>query len=62
MPLRGERLDKPSYAILRSLKGGNAGEARLVDQKVFGQKCVQKTYSRISYQAAEMFGIVGGTH
>jgi serine/threonine protein kinase len=50
VPLHGERLDKPSYAILRSLKGGNVGEAWLVDQKIFGQKCVQKRYSTLGLE------------
>jgi serine/threonine protein kinase len=45
MPLRGERLQKPSYAILRSLRGGNVGEAYLARHEVFGQRVVQKTYS-----------------
>lgn len=45
MPLRGERLAKPSYAILRSLRGGNVGEARLAQHEVFGQRVVQKTFS-----------------
>jgi serine/threonine protein kinase len=45
MPLRGERLHKPSYAILRSLRGGNVGEAWLAQHEVFGQHVVQKTYS-----------------
>lgn len=45
MPLRGERLQKPSYAILRSLRGGNVGEAHLARHEVFGQPVVQKTYS-----------------
>jgi serine/threonine protein kinase len=45
MPLHGERLNKPSYAILRSLRGGNVGEAWLAVHEVFGQPVVQKTYS-----------------
>jgi serine/threonine protein kinase len=45
MPLRGERLQKPSYAILRSLHGGNVGDAWLTRHEVFGQPVVQKTYS-----------------
>ncbi len=45
MPIRGDRLEKPSYAILRSLRGGNVGEAWLAQHEVFGQRVVQKTYS-----------------
>jgi len=43
MPIRGDRLQKPSYAILRSLRGGNVGEAWLAQHEVFGQRVVQKT-------------------
>jgi len=52
MALRGERLDKPSYAILRSLKGGRTGDVYEVDHKVFGRKCVQKTYSTLGLEDA----------
>ncbi|HET7571786.1 MAG TPA: serine/threonine-protein kinase [Gaiellaceae bacterium] len=45
MTIRGDRLQKPSYAILRSLRGGNVGEAWLAQHEVFGQRVVQKTYS-----------------
>jgi eukaryotic-like serine/threonine-protein kinase len=45
VPLRGERLLKPSYEILRSLRGGNVGEACLARHEVFGERVVQKTYS-----------------
>ena len=45
MPLRGERLEKPSYAILRSLRGGNVGEAWLARHEVLGHQVVQKSYS-----------------
>lgn len=52
MALRGERKDKPSYAILRSLKGGKTGDVYEVDHKVFGRKCVQKTYSTLGVEDA----------
>jgi eukaryotic-like serine/threonine-protein kinase len=52
MALRGERKDKPSYAILRSLKGGKTGDVYEVDHKVFGRKCVQKTYSTLGLEDA----------
>jgi serine/threonine protein kinase len=52
MALRGERKDKPSYAILRSLKGGRSGEVYEVEHKVFGRKCVQKTYSTLGLEDA----------
>jgi serine/threonine protein kinase len=48
--IRGERLDKPSYAILRSLKGGASGEVHMADHLVFGRKCVQKTYSTLGLE------------
>lgn len=50
--LRGERKDKPSYAILRSLQGGRNGDVYEVDHKVFGRKCVQKTYSTLGLEDA----------
>lgn len=52
MALRGERKGKPSYAILRSLKGGKTGDVYAVDHKVFGRKCVQKTYSTLGVEDA----------
>jgi serine/threonine protein kinase len=50
--LRGERKDKPSYAILRSLNGGKTADVYEVDHKVFGRKCVQKTYSTLGVEDA----------
>jgi eukaryotic-like serine/threonine-protein kinase len=52
MALRGERLDKPSYSILRSLKGGSIGDVHEADHLVFGRKCVQKTYSTLGLEDA----------
>ena len=52
MALLGERLDKPSYSILRSLKGGTSGEVHEADHLVFGRKCVQKTYSTLGLEDA----------
>ncbi len=52
MALRGERKDKPSYAILRSLKGGSSSEVYMVDHRVFGRECVQKTYSTLGLEDA----------
>jgi serine/threonine protein kinase len=52
MALRGERLDKPSYAILRSIKGGASGKVYEADHVVFGRKCVQKTYSTLGLEDA----------
>jgi serine/threonine protein kinase len=52
MALKGERIDKPSYAILRSIKGGGAGEVHEAKHLVFGKKCVQKTYSTIGLEDA----------
>ena len=52
MSLRGERINKPSYAILRSIKGGAAGEVHEAEHLVFDQKCVQKTYSTLGLEDA----------
>jgi hypothetical protein len=52
MALRGEKLDKPSYEILRSLKGGKSGSVHMVDHKVFDRPCVQKTYSTLGLEDA----------
>jgi eukaryotic-like serine/threonine-protein kinase len=52
MAIRGDRLQKPSYAILRSLRGGNVGEAWLAQHDVFGQRVVQKTYSVVGLEDA----------
>ena len=52
MALRGERLNKPSYSVLRSLKGGAGGEVYEADHLVFGRRCVQKTYSTFGLEDA----------
>lgn len=52
MALRGEKVDKPSYEILRSLNGGRTGVVRVADHKVFGQPCVQKTFSTLGLEDA----------
>lgn len=52
---RREKLPKPTYAILRSLKGGHSGDAYLVDHEVFGQRCVQKTYSTLGLEDAAAY-------
>jgi eukaryotic-like serine/threonine-protein kinase len=52
MVLHGERLDRPSYAILRSMRDGSSGDVVLADHLVFGRKCVQKTYSTIGLEDA----------
>lgn len=44
MPVLG-RLDKPSYAVIRSLRGGAIGEARLMRNEILGEYFVQKTYN-----------------
>ena len=44
--LRGERLDRPTYAVLQStLDGGNTGEVVLTHHEIFGVDVVQKTIS-----------------
>jgi eukaryotic-like serine/threonine-protein kinase len=52
MTIRGDKLSKPTYAILRSLKGGRTGDVYEADHKVFGRKCVQKTYSTLGMEDA----------
>jgi eukaryotic-like serine/threonine-protein kinase len=52
MPLLGERLNKPTYEILRSLLGGNVGEAWVGFHEVFGRQVVQKRYSTIGLEDA----------
>lgn len=52
MPLRGERLNKPTYAILRSLGGGNVGEAWVGFHEIFERDVVQKRYSTIGLEDA----------
>lgn len=50
MPLRGEKLDKASYANLRSTGGGAVGESWVGDHEVLGCKVVQKRYSVIGME------------
>ena len=52
MPLHGERLAKPSYSILRSIRGGTTGETVLARHEVFGREVVQKTYSYLGLEDA----------
>lgn len=52
MPLRGERLTKPSYSILRSIRGGTTGDTVLARHEVFGREVVQKTYSYLGLEDA----------
>jgi eukaryotic-like serine/threonine-protein kinase len=52
VPLRGEKLDKASYANLRSTGGGAVGEAWVGDHEVLGCKVVQKRYSVIGMEDA----------
>jgi hypothetical protein len=52
MALRGERIGKPSYEILRSLKGGKSGPVHKVDHKIFDRPCVQKTFSTLGLEDA----------
>jgi serine/threonine protein kinase len=55
VPLRGEKLDKPSYAILRSMGGGAVGDSWLADHELYGCKVVQKVYSVIGLEDAAAF-------
>jgi serine/threonine protein kinase len=50
LPLRGEKLDKASYANLCSTGGGAVGEAWVGDHEVLGCKVVQKRYSVIGME------------
>ncbi len=52
MPLHGERLSKPTYAILRSLGGGTVGEAWVGFHEIFDRQVVQKRYSTIGLEDA----------
>lgn len=52
MPLRGERRDRPTYEILRSLTGGTVAEVHEVVHKILGCKCIQKTYSTVGLDDA----------
>jgi serine/threonine protein kinase len=52
MSLRGERPDRPTYEILRTIEGGGVGEVREVDHLIFGRKCMQKTYSTLGIEDA----------
>ena len=47
MTLKGERMDRPTYRILHSLRGGTTGEVYLCFHEVFKAKVVQKTYSTL---------------
>lgn len=50
MPILGDRLNKPTYSILRSLDGGNVGDAWVTYHEIFGRKVVQKRYSTIGLE------------
>jgi serine/threonine protein kinase len=54
MPLHGERLDKPTYAILRSTRSGAVGEAWYAEHEAYGP-VVQKRYSVIGMEDAAAF-------
>jgi serine/threonine protein kinase len=56
VPIHGDRLNKPTYAILRSLGGGNVGEAWVGYHEVFGRQVVQKRYSTIGLEDTIAFG------
>ncbi len=56
MPLQGERLNKPTYSILRSLGGGNVGEAWVGHHEIFERQVVQKRYSTIGLEDAVAHG------
>lgn len=54
MPLLGEKLDKPTYAILRSMRGGAVGDAWLANHEAYGL-VVQKRYSVIGVEDGAAF-------
>ncbi len=54
MPLRGEKLEKPTYAILRSMRGGSVGDAWLANHEAYGL-VVQKRYSVIGVEDGAAF-------
>lgn len=55
MPLRGERLKKPSYSHLRSVGEGAVADAWICDHDIYGTKVVQKRYSTIGLEDAAAF-------
>lgn len=55
MTLRGEKLEKPTYAILRSLRGGKVSDAYLAHHEIFGGWFVQKTYSILGMEDAAAY-------
>jgi len=50
VPIHGDRLNKPTYSILRSLDGGNVGDAWVTYHEIFGRQVVQKRYSTIGLE------------
>lgn len=54
MPLLGEKLDKPTYAILRSMRGGAVGDAWLAEHEAYGL-VVQKRYSVLGLEDGAAF-------
>lgn len=55
MSLRGERPDRPTYSILRSIHGGAAGELNECSHAILGELCVQKTISTIGLEDAAAY-------
>jgi len=50
VPIHGDRLNKPTYAILRSLDGGTVGDAWVTYHEIFGRQVVQKRYSTLGLE------------
>jgi eukaryotic-like serine/threonine-protein kinase len=55
MPIRGDRIDRPSYKILRSIKGGAVGELRLSEHQILGEFRIQKTYDTLGKEDSVAF-------
>jgi serine/threonine protein kinase len=55
LPLRGERLKKPSYSHLRTVGEGAVADAWICDHDIYGTKVVQKRYSTIGLEDAAAF-------
>ncbi|HXN91726.1 MAG TPA: serine/threonine-protein kinase [Candidatus Sulfotelmatobacter sp.] len=60
MPIHGDRLDKPTYRILRTINHTGVAEVHLSEHLVFGERTVQKTFDvfgledSIAYQEPQL--------
>jgi serine/threonine protein kinase len=60
MPIHGDRLDKPTYRILRTINHTGVAEVHLSKHLIFGERTVQKTFDvfgledSIAYQEPQL--------